>query len=139
MFKPHLLIYHGLDLLGAAGQQAMDCAQIPKEACELLPSTHLLVIAIQQTLAEGRAGRCRSTARPRWIDIDRDISGASIGAVPRLGQLETALTLAPDVGIGFSEVTMQRQDLIGSREPTPLGVLMVSHVPFATYFQALPW
>jgi hypothetical protein len=53
---------------------------------------------------------------------------------------EIAKREAPaDVGIGFSNVTMQRQDLIGSREPTPLGVLMVSHVPFATYFQALPW
>ena len=53
---------------------------------------------------------------------------------------EIAKREAPaDVGIGFSNVTMQRQDLVGSSEPTPLGVLMLSHVPFATYFQALPW
>src|SRR5882724_1424504 len=31
------------------------------------------------------------------------------------------------------------QDLIGSSEPVPFGVLIVAHVPFATYFQALPW
>ena len=30
------------------------------------------------------------------------------------------------------------QDLIGSSEPVPFGVLIVSHVPFGTYFQALP-
>ena len=34
---------------------------------------------------------------------------------------------------------LSAQDLIGSSEPVPLGVLMVSQVPFATYFQALPW
>ena len=44
-----------------------------------------------------------------------------------------------DARIGFSNVIMRFQDLIGSSEPGPLGVLIVSHVPFATYFQALPW
>src|SRR6266513_1502447 len=31
------------------------------------------------------------------------------------------------------------QDLIGSSEPAPFGVLIVAQVPFTTYFQALPW
>jgi len=31
------------------------------------------------------------------------------------------------------------QDLIGSSEPIPFGVFIVVQVPFATYFQALPW
>ena len=29
--------------------------------------------------------------------------------------------------------------LTGISEPMPLGVLIVVHVPFGTYFQALPW
>ena len=29
--------------------------------------------------------------------------------------------------------------LTGISEPTPLGVVIVVHVPFGTYFQALPW
>ena len=35
--------------------------------------------------------------------------------------------------------TRAGQDLIGSSEPMPLGVFMFAHVPFGTYFQALPW
>ena len=63
------------------------------------------------------------------------VIGSAVGPAARAAKREAPA----DVGIGFSNVTMQRQDLIGSREPTPLGVSMVSHVPFATYFQALPW
>src|SRR6266403_6110994 len=40
---------------------------------------------------------------------------------------------------GMARVSFVGQDLIGSSEPVPFGVLIVVHVPFATYFQALPW
>ena len=47
---------------------------------------------------------------------------------------------APSRGVSRSGLRGDRTyALTGISEPMPLGVLIVEHVPFGTYFQALPW
>jgi hypothetical protein len=50
------------------------------------------------------------------------------------------LSVGADSGVGARQphAPVTHQDLVGFSDPIPLGVFIVSQVPFGTYFQAVP-